>query len=484
MDLVKYIRRLAGRWRVIAFVTVVCVGAATITTALTTRLYQTHTTYYASTSHPNGDINSAMASSVYAQQQVLSYAAVASSQRMAAAVVQELNLNVSPSVVQSEISTSVDYGTVLVHVTVTDPSPTRALAIAESISRQYNRVLAAVDTSNVSGVKVGMSMLTPPALPTSPSSPHAALNILLGLVAGLLLGLGLAALRDVLDNRIKTSEQLVKAARAPSMGVIVDDPKTKRHVIASRAGAQNIRAENFRQLRANLQFANVDQHPRVIAVTSAIPSEGKTTVAINLASSLAEAGFTVCLVDADLRRPTVAKTLGMAAAVGLTSVLIHQISLNDALQSAGSNLYVLTSGPLPPNPSEVLASSFVRTVIRQLLDKVDYVILDTAPLLPVSDGSEVCALADGALLVARTGATTEPMIRRGVQTLRQVDAKLLGVVLNRVALRRSSSEYGYSYYRYETKPTSRRAQARAARSERSSDGAKEDAKQAQLARFE
>jgi non-specific protein-tyrosine kinase len=199
-------------------------------------------------------------------------------------------------------------------------------------------------------------------------------------------------------------------------------------------------------LRANLQFANVDQHPRVIAVTSAIPGEGKTTVAINLASSLAEAGFTVCLVDADLRRPTIATTLGMAGAVGLTSVLIHQIDVNDALQNAGSNLYVLSSGPLPPNPSEVLASSFVRTVIRQLLDNVDYVILDTAPVLPVSDGSEVCALADGALLVARYGKATDAQIKRAVQTLRRVDANLVGVVLNRVPVRRSMSDYGYGYY--------------------------------------
>ena len=197
--------------------------------------------------------------------------------------------------------------------------------------------------------------------------------------------------------------------------------------IATRAGPRNLRAENFRQLRANLQFANVDKHPRIIAVTSSIQGEGKTMVSINLAATLADAGFTVCLVDADLRRPTVAKALGLATSVGLTNVLIKQIDLDDALQKAGENLYVLSSGPTPPNPSEVLVSSLARDTVRSLLDRVDYVILDTAPLLPVADGSEVATLADGTLLVVRYKLTTEPQVKRAAASLARVDAKLLGV---------------------------------------------------------
>jgi capsular exopolysaccharide synthesis family protein len=280
-------------------------------------------------------------------------------------------------------------------------------------------------------------------------------------LVGLLVGAALAVARDILDNRVKNADELSKIAGSPTMGVVVEDPKTQRHPIATRAGTRNMRAENYRQLRANLQFANVDQHPRVIAVTSSIPSEGKTTVAINLASTLAEAGFSVCLVDADLRRPTIAKALGLLSPVGLTSVLIHQIELTEALQNAGSSFYVLTSGPTPPNPSEVLASSYVRDVIRSLLDKVDYVVCDTAPLLPVADGSEVAALADGTLLVARHGMTTDTHVKRAVHTLGRVDAKLLGVVLNRVPPRKNN-EYGYTYYRAEDNaPThSRRADDR------------------------
>jgi non-specific protein-tyrosine kinase len=260
------------------------------------------------------------------------------------------------------------------------------------------------------------------------------------------------------------------------MGVIVDDPKAQRHAIATRAGVRNIRAENFRQLRANLQFANVDEHPRVIAVTSSVPTEGKTMVSINLASTLAEAGFTVCLVDADLRRPTIAKQLGLVSPVGLTNVLLQQIDLLQALQDAGSNLYVLSSGPTPPNPSEVLASSYVREVIRSLLERVDYVIVDTAPLLPVADASEVAALSDGTLLVARHMLTTETQVSRSVATLRGVDAKLIGVVLNRVPTKRTS-EYGYTYYRADSgRPHSR--------DERAKDRGGKAAKGAKAARAE
>jgi len=284
--------------------------------------------------------------------------------------------------------------------------------------------------------------------PDSPVTPNPVLNISVALVVGLLIAVSAAVLREVLDNRIKTEERLSEMATAPVMGVIVDDPKTVRFPIATRAGKHNMRAENFRQMRANLQFANVDVHPRVIAVTSSIPGEGKTTVAINLASTLAETGFRVCLVDADLRRPAVATVLGLVSPVGLTSVLIQQIGLEDAIQEAGGTLSVLASGPVPPNPSELLSSSYVRTMIRSLLNTFDYVILDTAPLLPVADGSEVAALADGTLLVAQHKKTTDSQARRAAQMLRRVDASLIGVVLNRVRQGRSGP-YGYSYYRYE-----------------------------------
>jgi non-specific protein-tyrosine kinase len=391
---------------------------------------------------------------VAAQAQVTTFAQLIDTPDVIHGVQQDLNLALSDSDLKGKLSASAPVAQTLVIVSATDGSAANAAAIANSAATVFIQVIEKLKTpTNSTTSTVRLFVTSPATAPSSPVSPNPILNVALGLLLGLLLGAALAVARDLLDNRIKDVDELAKVANKPAMGVIVDDPKANRHPIATRAGTRNVRAENFRQLRANLQFANVDKHPRVIAVTSSVPTEGKTMVAMNLASTLAEAGFTVCLVDADLRRPTIAKVMGLPSPVGLTSVLIHQIDVVDALQNAGSNLFVLSSGPTPPNPSEVLASSYVRDVVRSLLDRVDYVVIDTAPLLPVADGSEVAALADGTLLVARHKLTTDAQVKRATAALSRVDARLLGVVLNRVPNRRTG-EYGYTYYRAEpTQPT-------------------------------
>jgi len=436
-----YLRVLRERWLLIVSFVLVATGAALLLTELTPNSY-TATAQELVSSNTSSDSGTTNLNNVYVQFQVATYARVIDAPEVLKYIQTDLHLGLSDSSLKDKLSASAASGVSIIEVKATDGSASRAASLANSAA---NGLIAAVkDITN----SVDLHLTGPADQPSSPSSPKPLLNIALGLLLGLLVGVALAVVRDILDNRIKEPESLGKIADAPLMGVIVEDPWTERHAIATRAGNRNIRAENFRQLRANLQFANVDEHPRVIAVTSSVPEEGKTTVAINLASTLAEAGFSVCLVDADLRRPTVAKVLGLVSPVGLTSVLIQQIALSDALQHAGSTLYVLASGPTPPNPSEVLASSYVRDVIRSLLDKVDYVVCDTAPLLPVADGSEVAALADGTLLVARMGLTTDTHVKRSAHTLDRVDATLLGVVLNRVPPRRSS-EYGYTYYRAE-----------------------------------
>ena len=444
MQLRAYLRVLRERWLLIVSFVLVATGAALLITELTPNTYTATAKVLLSSNTTSTDQGTtAISSNVFLQYLASTYAQVIDDPLVGEYVQSDLHLGLSESTLKGKLTADALSGVAIIEVHATDASAARAANIANSAA---NGLIATVKGITDS---VDLHLTGPADQPGSPSSPKPLLNIALGLLLGLLVGVALAVVRDILDNRIKTPENLAKDADAPLMGVIVEDPWTERHAIATRAGNRNVRAENFRQLRANLQFANVDEHPRVIAVTSSVPEEGKTTVAINLASTLAEAGFSVCLVDADLRRPTVAKVLGLVSPVGLTSVLIQQIALSDALQHAGSTLYVLASGPTPPNPSEVLASSYVRDVIRSLLDSVDYVIIDTAPLLPVADGSEVAALADGTLLVARHGVTTDTNVERSVQTLRRVDAKLIGVVLNRMPIRRNSREYGYTYYRTE-----------------------------------
>ncbi|MGH8961040.1 MAG: polysaccharide biosynthesis tyrosine autokinase [Jatrophihabitantaceae bacterium] len=465
MTLRAYLRVLGERWKLVALFVIAATGLAVVITATSAKVYQADVQIFVATTDTSNPAVQFQAAA-FTQTQVQTFAQIVGSPDILHKVQQDLDLQLSDSALKSKISATAPTGQSIVDLHVSDSSSSRAASIANSAARAFVTVVegyyAPADASQKSSVRLFIT--DPASAPGSPTSPKPILNISLGLLLGLLVGAALAVARDILDNRIKDADVLSKVAGAPTMGVIVEDPKTQRHAIATRAGTRNQRAENYRQLRANLQFANVDQHPRVIAVTSSIPGEGKTTVAINLASTLAEAGFTVCLVDADLRRPTIAKVLGLLSPVGLTSVLIHQIDLSEAIQNAGSSLYVLTSGPTPPNPSEVLASSYVRDVIRSLLDRVDYVVIDTAPLLPVADGSEVAALADGTLLVVRHAVTTDAQIKRAMNGLRRVDAKLLGLVLNRVPTKRNS-EYAYTYYRSDADgPThSRRRRGRAVR---------------------
>jgi non-specific protein-tyrosine kinase len=269
----------------------------------------------------------------------------------------------------------------------------------------------------------------------------------------LVLGLAFVILRDLLDNTVKGPEDFA-ALGIPVLGYVPFDKHTPTHPVAFGADAHGLRAEAYRHLRTNLQFVNVDHIPRVIAVTSALPGEGKTITAINLAASLAEAGYRVCLVEADLRRPNLAEVLGLLPAVGFTTALVGRAPVASLLQQAGRNLTVLTSGPVPPNPSELLLTVQAREIIDLLAASVDYTIIDTAPLLPVADGAEIATLADATIVVHRAGKTTRAQVQRSIEALAKVGEKPVGAVLNMVTKGhgRGDLDYGYYYASYRPEP--------------------------------
>ena len=265
-------------------------------------------------------------------------------------------------------------------------------------------------------------------------------------------------LRDVLDNTVKGPQDFEELG-VPVLGLVPFDKRTAKTPVAFRGDPHSSRSEAYRQLRTNMQFINVDNAPRVIAITSAVPGEGKTITAINLAAALAEAGYRVCLIEADLRRPTIAKTLGLVSDVGFTTALIGKTPVESVLQNAGRNLAVLTCGPVPPNPSELLLSAQAKTIIQQLAAKVDFTIIDTAPLLPVADGAEVAALADATLVVHHAGKTTKDQVARSVEALAKVGERPVGAVLNMMTRSRGNYDYGYGYY-YAYRPDRSRAKVK------------------------
>lgn len=439
-----YLRVLGRRWKIVIVCLVLGVAVAMLVSTLSPRRYTATSELLVSavaTSNQT-DLNQG---SAFAQSRVKSYVAVVTSPDVLDKVRSDLSLSMSNEDLKSRLTATAQADTTLLSISATDSSAALSASIANSAARAFITVAEDFETPAGSASSTIKVLITTPALaPSSPQSPNVPVNVAIGLFLGLLVGLSGAALRELLDVSIKAPEDLATTASAPLLAAIVADTQTHRQPIAAKVNARGPRAEGFRQLRTNLQFVDVDHPPRVISVNSAVPGEGKTATAINIAAALAESGAKVCLVDADLRRPMIAEVMGLVSDVGLTSVLIGHVPLAEAVQEVGT-LRVLTSGPLPPNPSELLASNHTQDLIRSIAAEHDFVIVDTAPLLPVADGAEVAAAADGSILVARWGSTTFAQVRRSTEALERVDARLLGVVLNRVP-GRFAGAYGYTYY--------------------------------------
>jgi len=458
MELRGYLAMLRRQWILVAAVLGLAIALGALFTLRQTPMYASSVTFFVTT--PSGDTTtSAYTGGLFSQQRVKSYADLLQGDRLASAVIQDARLPMTPGQLQQEISASSKPDTVLLTATVTDPSPQRAQLIATTIGRQFAKLVADLETPpGAKAAALKVEVVETPQLPTSPVSPRPTRNIGLSAVVGLLLGFGLAVLRETLDTSLKDPETLQQIAGAPTLGVIAFDPAARRSPLIVQERGQSARAEAFRQLRTNLQFVDVDHPPRVVVVTSALPGEGKSTTAANLAITIAQAGASTILLEGDLRRPKVVDYLGLEGAVGLTDVLVGRVGLADVVQPWGSHpLAILPSGSIPPNPSELLASRNMTELLERLAAQYDTVLIDAPPLLPVADGAILAGKADGALLVLRHGKTTRSQAESAVAALRAVDAHLLGCILN-MAPAKGPDSYAYGYtYRYD-RPSGNRPQ--------------------------
>ena len=316
----------------------------------------------------------------------------------------------------------------------------------------------------------GAQIVTAALVPTSPVEPRPARSLALGTAVGLVLGAGLALLLDTFDDRIKSREDLEGARRdLPVAGTVPQvPPRTMRqYPIAIAADPPTAAAEAYRSLRTTLQFMVPGDRTPVLQVTSPAPGDGKTTVVANLAVAMAEAGQRVAVVSCDLRRPRVHAAFGLSNEVGFTSVLLQGIPVAEALQHVAEHgqLYVLTSGPEVVNPSELLASRRTPQVLAALGREADVVLVDSPPVLPVSDAAVVASMVDATLLVARMNSTTRKALVRSAEILGQVDARVLGTILNGVVHKKGGYEYAYGYsYFYRANENGHASTARATKS--------------------
>lgn len=463
MDLRSFFQLLRDHWKLIALATVLAAGVSAALTARMTPMYASSVTFYVSAqSKATNDPIGAYEAALLSQQEVQSYADLVNGPLLTRSVVSSLRLPLTPAELSAEISTRPIPQTVLLSATVTDPSPRRAQLIASAVGTEFARLASTLESPAGGGPPTVRVMVVAPAgLDTVPVSPNPVRNIGLALAVGLLGGIGLAAATRSLDTTIKTIDQLGQATGGkPVVGVVPFDSAARKSPIAIGGNPPGRRVEAFRKISTNLQFVDIDAPHKVLLFTSALPEEGKSSTVCNLAVALAQSGQRVIVVETDLRRPRATEYLGLPNGVGLTDVLLGRVSLADATQTWGDDLFaMLPSGPSAPNPSDLLGSERMRQQVEQLRAGFDVVLVDAPPILPFADAAATAPACDGAILVVRHGKTRVDNVRRAAETLTAVGVPLLGSVLFMAPTgRRPEYGYGYGYYQ----PAGRHPEASAA----------------------
>lgn len=455
MELRDYVRILHKSWVLIVATTLLGIAAAAVVSLTTKPSYEAHTQLYVSVRSESQGSGELVQGSTFARQSVQSYVSIVSTESVLAPVIEKLGLDETVSELAERVTASTPLNTSLIDITVAGTDPVETAEITNAIGASFIYLvqddLEAVE-GDPSASPVKLKTVQSASVPEGPVSPRVTLNLALGALVGLALGVGIAVLRSVLDTRIHSLHDIEQVTDAPLIGGISFDPEAKQRPLIVHADPRNPRAESFRTLRTNLQFLAVNAESvgrgKSYVVSSAGPGEGKSTTTANLAIALAETGLRVALIDGDLRLPKVAEYMGIEGGAGLTDVLIGRAEVSDVLQRWGSGqLYVLPSGKVPPNPSELLGSHAMHELMRTLNQHFDFVLIDAPPLLLVTDAAVVSKNTDGTILVAASGATRKQGLEMAVRALEAAGGSLRGVVVNMLPTKGPDS-YGYGVYGY------------------------------------
>lgn len=457
MELREYLRTVWARRGLIILCVAVSVGAVL---AVYSRIEPTYESTAKVVVGPRaierGDAVGALQEMTMSQEFVTTYAEILRSRPLAEAVIRETKSSISADELTERIETMIIPDTRLIEVTVTSRSPEEAAEYAnETVS------LFVEDKGNRfgGGSPVTASVLQSALEPQTPVSPKPLQYGLMAGLLGLMIGVGIAFLTENLDTTLKTRQDIESAfAPLPAIATIPLAPAHQDGSIFLHTAPNSPESEAIRILRANIQFFFVDQPLKKVLITSALAGEGKTTVAINLAASIAATSVPVLLIDADLRRPTFKKYFPNIAGPGLSEVLSGRANLGDAINKTNiPNLSIIASGELPPNPSELLGSQRMAELLELAATTAETIILDTAPALSVADAIALGPMSDGIVLVVRAGKTTAQSALGVVQNFERHGARVLGVALNAV-------EDGDSSYYYHYASTAKREGGRRAKS--------------------
>ena len=447
MDLSEFFGVLRAQWRIIAGCVVLAVLSAVTVTALTTPVYTAQARVYLSTSGQEGDGQDA-GTFVLTEDDLDTYVSILDTPAVLNPIREELDL---PKGHPVNVTAEVTGATSILRITAQAPDPQEAAAVANETGPQLGKVAGEFSTLlAASGQEVVSTPIAPATPPSRPTSPDPVRNMGLALLVGLALGLGLALLRHALDTKVRTEADIKALSDNPMLGGLpMVKTSSSQGLLSVETEPHSRHAEAIRRLRTNLMFVDVTTGKHSFVVTSAMPGEGKTTTAANLGLALADSGTRTLLVDADLRHPSVAKTMGLEGGVGLTTILLGETDPQDVIQRWGStNLYVLPAGQIPPNPSELLGSKPMELLMARLLDDYDFVLIDSPPVVPVIDAVIVERLTGGLLMVVGMNRTKKKDLANALKQLHTVGVNVSGFARNFVSSKQGS-EYRYGYHRYE-----------------------------------
>ena len=441
----EFAKILRARWKLICGTIAVVVLAAVGYSLLAIPQYQASVRLFVSTPS-DGTNTQTYDGGLFAERRVLSYTELLTGDIAAQRTIDKLGLDMTAAQLQEKVEAVVPAETVLIDVTVTDSSPTRARDIANALADEFVVMAARLETPELGQPPNARVVVQQRAeLPGSPVNSKTKRILAIAAVMGALLGVVIAVIRDRMDDSVKSSDALEGATGVGLLAEIPFDAQRRTQPLVRFDSDRSAFANAFRELRINLRFLQIAEGPRVLVITSCVPAQGTTMTAVNLSLALADAGHNVVIVDGDLRRPRVAASFDLAGDAGLSDVLSGAVPLRDSLQETGfAHLSVLTSGAIPDDPTELLESRATADVLGQLSGQFDYVVVDSPSLL-VKDAAILATSAQGVLIVARSGQTTRKQLGDAIHTLRRAGAPLLGSVLSMTRVKKRSK--GDDYYR-------------------------------------
>lgn len=376
------------------------------------------------------------------QKLVSTYGEIVKSRVVTDNVIENLGLDLSYNDFRNKVSVNLVKDTEIIKIQVTDYDPILAATIANETAVVFIDSVKSI--MNVENVQV----IDEAQVPEFPIKPRPMLNMAIAGVLGLMSGVFLVFLLESLDNTLKNPNDVERHLELPVLGAI-PLVKNERNKLITLSNPKSPVSEAFRTLRTNIQFSSIDKEIKTIIVTSSSPTEGKSTIAVNLAITIAQSDKKVILIDCDLRKPRIHKLFGLNNLEGFTSVLMGEKRFSDVIYKYEGleNFNVVSSGPIPPNPAELLGSKKMKEFLDSIKEEYDIIILDTPPVGLVTDSAVLSTIVDSLILVSAVGQTDIEMVKRAKMLLDKVSANIIGVVLNKIPIE-GRSYYKYHYYQY------------------------------------